>query len=172
MPVVLAGILFCLPSCRQDDKPSGKMTYYDIAGNVKQEITHLQQSNPVVTKTVGHNGVSATKKVKISKWENELSLFASSDINKPAWRNSYQVLKDSNVIIYKAKDPELRTREIMIKTDGQKLKWMVIFNHTSNMLYTTSEKLSYFPDSLYMIEKSQKVRFLGINRYQIKDELN
>ena len=43
----------------------------------------------------------------------------------------------------------------------------MIVNHTKNMLYENTEKLSYFPDSLYLIQKKQRVRLLGTDTYRI-----
>jgi len=44
----------------------------------------------------------------------------------------------------------------------------LIFNRTKNILYQTTEKLSYFPDSLYLIEKDQKVRLMAKNKYKVQ----
>jgi hypothetical protein len=38
-------------------------------------------------------------------------------------------------------------------------------------LYETDEKLSYFPDSLYLIQKSQRVKLLGKDTYRISGTL-
>lgn len=156
-------------SCRPDIKGNGNTSkYFDIKGYFTADTARLNKLNKIVTKTVTHNGVTETKKVKIANWGQELDMFIGADINRPAWKNSYTIFNGDNVLLYKAKDEDLRVREIMIKLDGQKVKWMLIFTRTQNILYKTTERLSYFPDSLYLIQKDQHVKLMGNNHYVIK----
>ncbi|WP_299499765.1 hypothetical protein [Mucilaginibacter sp.] len=132
----------------------------------------LTKLNHLTNKTVTHNGITETKKVHISNWGLELSSFSESDINKPAWRDSYNIQTNGASIIYRAKTIDLKTQLIVINKQADKVKWILIYNRTENILYQTNEKLSYFPDSLYIIQKYQKVRLLGANTYTIKGTLN
>jgi hypothetical protein len=174
--VILTAVIFfisVLTSCKQEAKETHEtLTYFDLKGFFDRDSARLAQLNKPVLKTVQHNGETETKTVHIANWGLELSLFKQSDINRPAWKNSYKVQADSNFIIYIAKDPELRTKKILIRKVNGKIKWILIFNQNKNILYRTAEKLSYFPDSLYLIEKSQSVRFLGTNKYRIKGLFN
>lgn len=157
------------PACRPEVKETkGSLVYFDIKGFFGADAARLNQKHTAVTKTVMHNGDTQTKRINNINWVNEFELFTNSDINKPAWSDSYTVQNANGLLVYKAKTPDLKTRSIIIKKDGQKVKWIIIFNHNTNMLYDNVEKLSYFPDSVYQISKSQKVRFLGKNRYGIK----
>jgi hypothetical protein len=162
-----------LQACKPDIKETGaKLKYFDLKGYFERDSARLTKLNKPVLKTAIHNGIPETKKVFITNWGTELSLFKASDINRPAWKNSYKVEAGSNIMIYQAKYPELKTREIMIKLVDGKVKWIVIFNYTKNILYNNVEKLSYFPDSLYWIEKKQTVKLLGTNKYQVKGLFN
>lgn len=162
-----------LQSCKPDIKESNaNMKYFDIKGFFRSDSARLTKLNKPIFKSVKHNGVVESKKVTIKNWGTELSLFSESDINKPAWRNSYRITTDSNIIIYQALVPGLKTREILIKKTGGKVKYIMIINSTKNILYSTLEKLSYFPDSLYLIQKSQTVRVLGKNNYDIAGYFN
>ncbi len=166
--VALAAAICCLSACKPAIKETGaQLKYFDIKGYFEKDSARLSKLNPLVFKTVVHNGVIESKKVHIANWGAELNFFKSSDINRPAWRDSYTIEGDSNTLIYRAKDHDLKTREIVIKLDKGKVKWIMIGNYTKNLLYMTREKLSYFPDSLYMVEKMQAVRVIGINRYKI-----
>jgi hypothetical protein len=166
-------LLLGFQSCNRDSgKSSTDKNYFDLKGYFKADSIRLTKLNPLINKTVVHNKVSETKKVHIPNWGTELSLFTGSDINKPAWKASYKVQETDNFLIYKAKDPQLKTRDIIIKREGNKIKWILIFNHTKNVLYETVEKLSYFPDSLYLIQKTQRVRVLGTDTYSIKGSFN
>jgi hypothetical protein len=162
-----------LPSCRPDNiKKGAKLKYFDLKGYFMADTARLNKLTGPISKTVSHNNVTESKKVVVKNWGNELGLFFASDINKPAWQESYTIQGDSNLIIYRAKDPELKTREIIINKPNNKVKWILIFNSTKNMLYQTTEKLSYFPDSAYVIVKYQKVRLLGANTYKITGTFN
>jgi hypothetical protein len=171
--ILLSGfglLAIMLASCKPEIK---KANFFDLAGYFTKEAARLQANNKPVFKTVEHNDAKESRKLLIQDWSAELSLFKNSDINKPAWSNSYEVHRDSGIIIYVAKDADLRTRRIMIKQENGKVKWIAIYNHTpKNLLYDSFEKLTYIPDSLYMIEKRQAVRILGINRYRIEGLFN
>lgn len=161
-------LLLAMASCKSDSSAAvdtGK--FFDIKGYFEADSARLTKENPLITKTVTHNKVPETKKVHIADWGTELSLFIQSDINKPAWRSSYAVSNSENITSYMARDPKLKTQRIVIKIQNGKLKWITIFNHSKNILYENREKLTYIPDSLYVISKKQSIRILGINTYRI-----
>ncbi|HTD99956.1 MAG TPA: hypothetical protein VK668_11765 [Mucilaginibacter sp.] len=171
--VFLLACFLVLQGCKKDSAAaSDTMKYFDLKGYFRADSIRLSKMNPLVNKTVVHNKASETKKVHIPDWGTELSLFTESDINKPAWKESYSVQSSGDFLIYKAKDPALKTRDIIIKRNGDKIKWILVFNHTKNVLYETQEKLSYFPDSLYIIQKAQRVRLLGTDTYKITGAFN
>lgn len=172
---VIAAFIFMalLPSCKPDNLQAGSAPkYFDIKGYFDTNTALLSKRNPLVNKAVTQDSVTETKPVHIENWDAELSLFSQSDINKPAWRDSYDVDSGATGVIYRAKTLDLRTQLIVINKKGNKIKWLMIYNNSQNMLYQTSEKLSYFPDSLYIIQKYQKVRLLGANNYLVKGFLN
>ena len=159
----------CLSACKPAVKESGaSLKYFDLKGYFTKDTARLNKLYNQVDKTVTYNGAAEQKKVKITDWGRELDLFIRSDINKPAWKNSYTVVSNNDFLLYKAKDPDLQTQEMLIKLDKRQVKWMLIYNRDHNLLYTTTEKLTYYPDSLYMISKMQKVRLMGTNFYKIK----
>jgi hypothetical protein len=49
--------------------------------------------------------------------------------------------------------------------------YLMVFNVINNSLFQTREKLTYYPDSLYRIQRKQHVRFLGTNDYLIEGKL-
>lgn len=173
---VIAILCLCfIFSCKPENIQDGaQRRYFDLAGYFKADTAKLHKLNPLTLKTVTHNGVSETKKLHIDDWGLELSLFAQSDINKPAWRNSYDIQTgDNGSVVYMAKTPELRTREIVVtRNKDHSIKWILICNASKNLLYQTTEILTYYPDSLYTISKKQHVRLLGTNNYYIKGTLN
>jgi hypothetical protein len=165
--LLISGLFSCKP-----DIPTRGSLYFDLKGYFAQDCGKLNRQNPTVTKTAGYNAHSQTRKLKIKNWEKELELFSGSDINKPAWRQSYTIQTDSAQITYKAVAPNVKTQLILIKKQAGKVKYIYILNHEKNILYENTEKLTYVPDSLYLIDKVQKVKFLGTNHYLIKGLIN
>lgn len=160
-------VMLTLVSCARSEEKA-VIRYWDIKGFFESEVQRLTKSKKPVDKTVTRNKISETQTRRSVNWKNELSLFIESDINKPAWRDSYKITEDNSEIIYMAIDSNLRTRAIQIKKDVRGgLRHISIINQTKNNLYQSSEQLTYVPDSVYKIDKSQHVLLLGNNRYQI-----
>lgn len=158
-----------LAACRPDVQLNGAKRYFDLKSFVNADSARLIKNHAVVNKTVWHNeSAPQTKQIKVSNWGQELSLFAASDINKPAWRDSYKILKQGDSVVYTAIDPHLITRSIMVQSVKGEVQKISINNYTQNLLYKTTEHLVYYPDSLYLIDKLQEVKLIGANHYTIK----
>lgn len=157
-----------LSACAGQKEEKGLKTYMDVKGFFDAEASRLSSDNPEINKTVARNDASETKNMKNINWKTELSLFAESDINKPAWKDSYKVINGAGKTIYVAADSSLRTREINITKDsGGRIRKITILNQVDNMLYSSTEQLLYIPDSVYQISKQQHVAIIGDNRYFI-----
>ncbi|WP_256009505.1 hypothetical protein [Desertivirga xinjiangensis] len=161
--------LYLLTACSNEQKASDAGIYFDIRGFFKSEAVRLTQQNSYLYKTVSHNGKSETQQLIIADWPNEFALFSESDLNKPSWKNSYNIAEKSKFLIeYSAKEDKLRTRKICIsKSASGEIDHIYILNENSNFLYSSEEELNYYPDSLYQIIKHQKVSLLGANTYII-----
>jgi hypothetical protein len=144
--------------------------YFNVQQYFEQEGLRLDKAGVSVLKTVSRNSTRETRRVKVN-WTDELRLFAESDINKPAWRNSYKKMVSPGKIEYLATDDKLRTRRIEILQKDMRPIALHIVNRTSNFLYTSTEDLVYYPDSSYQIQKIQNVRFLGTNNYRVTGNL-
>ncbi|MGK9125616.1 hypothetical protein M1D52_15940 [Olivibacter sp. SA151] len=162
--------LFMGISCSSDNGEM-KVThppYFDLISYFKQEAQFLQKKNPLILKTVGKNEQREQKKLRLGDWQREFELFSSSDINKPDWLQSYRIDSADGKLSYRAKAPRLRTKQITIYKDPKgAVRHIQILNGEKNWLYESSERLDYFPDSLYEIEKEQSIRIIGRNNYII-----
>ncbi|MGY4539686.1 hypothetical protein ACVW0P_004122 [Mucilaginibacter sp. UYNi724] len=171
--IVYTSVLLLLGSSYACNKPEIKETgaelkYFDLKDYFKKQDSLLTKQNPEVDKSVAHNGAAESKKVRIASWKKELNLFTESDINKPAWKQSYDITSNEDSTVYKAKSPELKTREIIIRKKAGQVTAISILNNTHNILYNTTEKLVYAPNAYYLIEKMQHVKIMGANNYRIK----
>lgn len=154
----------------QDQEASVTYTlaYFDLEKFFREEISKLKSARTPVQKTVISGDAPEEKRVEIKDWDRELALFVQSDINKSAWTGSYLVDSSENEILYTSQDPSLRTKQIRIeKAASGSIVSISVENGQSNMLYQTTEKLYYYPDSMYHIERIQKIRIVGENHYKI-----
>lgn len=164
--------LILFASCNNSESKIEKPIYEDLNSYFKSEAIRLNKKNVFVNKSVEQNGNTENRDKISINWENELSLFRASDINRPAWRNAYKILTDSLKTTYLAEDSKLRTKEIQIEKDLKgEIKRIFIKNVSENYLYKSTELLSYFPDSLYIIEKHQDVIILGENKILVKAKI-
>jgi hypothetical protein len=161
-------LLIFISSCSNQEEMKTKTTFFDIKGFFESEVKRLTNKKSTVNKSVRQNDQSEIKKNLSVDWVNELALFIASDINKPAWKDSYKISGDSVHFNYLAIDTNLRTRSVEIKKDQQgRAVFFKIKNITRSKLYESSEELIYIPDSIYTINKNQSVRLLGKNTYKI-----
>lgn len=169
--IFLLGYIVAFTSCKNPDGNVSKPTYFSIAGFFKKEAVKLENKKPMIEKTAIQNERKQSRTLHIKDWQKELELFIQSDINKPAWRGSYTVVNNKDFIIYTAKLPELNTKKIIIKKRGGKISYIVIANSVKNFLYNSRERLTYYPDSLYRIEKKQHIKIIGQNQYFIEGRI-
>lgn len=159
-------------ACSDKSDTQDKPKYFAIKKYFQEEANRLSTTNPTVSKTVAQNNISQQKNIKIDDWESELELFLASDINKPAWRDSYKTISSLSKVEYIAKDKNLRTRKIIILYDLKgKPKQISIYNKTKNTLYNSEEKLYYYPDSAYTVQQQQNVLVMGKNSYIISGKI-
>ena len=144
--------------------------YFSIAGYFRSEATRLQRIDPEIIKTVSKNGDEEQQRKPIADWANEFALFIDSDINKPAWQNSYRIDSTATTLTYSSTDSTLRTETIQVEKSAEGITHIHITNRVSNMLYVTEEQLDYYPDSLYRITKQQQVRIIGKSHYTVTGE--
>ena len=161
--VLLSG---CLSS--EKENTSNQIYYFDLKTYFTKTATELNRKKPLVNKTVSKNELSENKKIKITDWKTELALFINADINKKAWKDSYSKDTSATKIIYTAKEADLKTQKIEIDLkNGLPIKFKII-TKMDNLLYHSTEELEFYPDSVYSINKHQKVTIISQNNYLIK----
>jgi hypothetical protein len=159
--------IFALWSC-QPDTPSTttSKTFFSVPDFVADQTQFLQQQKTQLDKQLHINQQKEQQHIVQPNWEKELALFANTDINKAAWRDSYQ--KDSNFVVqdslwhidYTARDPHLRTQKISIQRHQQNLHSLSIHNQVNNLFYSLDECLAYQPNKGYQIVSVQNIVLL------------
>ncbi len=138
-----------------------EIVFFDLKEYFKKEIGKLS-SLKKVKKTVSINGVKEELTIDSVNFEEELSVFINSDINRVAWFDKYQVdsTLNSNGILesitYTALDNNLKTQSIVIKfNDNTVVSQLSIKNNRSSIVSNASQDLEYLPGKSYTIQSRQ-----------------
>ncbi|MCH8330746.1 MAG: hypothetical protein IH946_05115 [Bacteroidetes bacterium] len=160
--------------CGSDPRPTMN-TFFDIEVYFQEEIAKLEADRPNINKITKFNDETEQIQTKDINWKQELHAFENSHINKPAWRDKYQI--DStfengiSILTYTALDQDLKTSNIEIRFDrNQKLTQLTIINGSDNFLYNDSEILTYFPDKSYSLVAEQSIFLLGKKHFEVTGE--
>lgn len=118
-------------------------------------------------KTVIVNGNAETQIIETPDWKQELSLFLSADINKPAWLDKYKEYVQNEKQIIEATDDKLIIKKVIIDK-----KNIEIFKEKSNLLYSSKEQLKWNEsEKSYSIITDRKVIFGEWNHIEIKGNI-
>lgn len=172
--LAFAFLVLSLASCQQKEISNKQLEYIDLQRFFSAEVRRLNARKPTFIKTVSLNGKKESKLLNKSiDWEKELSVFKEADINKPAFKGMYQIRTLPNKTIYTTLSKNASVKLIEIDFGNTKKPIGIrIFQLTKNMIYQSTDTLSYYPDSVYSIHKRQVVRVLGTTVYTIDGKFN
>jgi hypothetical protein len=158
-----------LASCSGTEQrsPDAAIQYFDVQGYFNKEAQRLSKSNPTLNKTVVVNGATEQKSIKISDWNKELASFIDADINKRAWEGEFTAVNSKNGTVYSSDNEKVPVKRLEVIKDKDGITGVTIIIKNSNYLYTSSDTLRYFPDSLYQIKKAQHITLLSPKTYRI-----
>lgn len=148
-------------------KQSSALQYFDLKGYIVKESIRLKQLNTSIEKTVVVNNAAEQKKIKIADWQKELSVFTDADINKSAWQGLFQSHKEKDAEVYVSNDDKVPVKSLTVSYKLGKVTGISILISNANSLYTSNDTLSYFPDSLYQVKKTQHITLLKEKNYRI-----
>lgn len=143
------------------------LNYFDLKKYFSSEAKRLQALNPLIKKTVNQNGISEFRQLKISNWETELKPFVNADINKSAWKNAFKVTTENQITRYTNTSEKIPVKELIITKKNNRIISVKAILTTSNLLYTSTDTLTYMPSKHYEIKKTQKIKLLKLKTYQI-----
>jgi hypothetical protein len=168
--ILLAGsILLFVLGCdtATDEQQKNASSYFDIKGYFEKEAGRLTKVSPEVRKTVGINGSYETKTLKIADWKRELSSISNADINKASWRGAFRIIRSENKVTYRSDDRKVPVKELCVFYRDNVVSGFLVLIKNSNALYTSTDSLIYYPDSLYRIIKNQQIKLLSEKNYEI-----
>ncbi len=142
-------------------------TYFNVRSYFEKEAERLNKLNLQLDKLVSIGKDVEQKKVSIKDFNKELSTFINSDINKASWRGAFTVKKERNSELYTTENEKIPVKRVEIQYQKNKIRSIKIAIASENILYHSTDTLTYFPDSLYEIKKTQKIRLLKEKKYII-----
>lgn len=158
--ILLFSLIF-LQSCQSQETTKISL-YFDMKGYIANQINLLNASKPKVSKTVTVGDKIETKVISGIDWAKELEFFAESDLNKPAFVGSYDIVENDSLKSYQLKSSGKNLVKYLIikqKPDGKEEISARISE--CNYLYESEKNLqAVFKDKKlksYQIEGFQKV---------------
>lgn len=177
--IIIIPVVFILFSgCGISEKKIAqrKKLYFDIPAYIESEINILQNESLMLEKTIDLNGDKETKQY-MSKDFTDLSVFKEVDLNKLSYAGKFKVdsmVTDSNnfKITYTATDAKMEIRTCIISNSaipGRPCFYVEL--QDDNRLYTTTKKLSYYPEKEFSIAVRQKAQLHKENYYTIRVQM-
>ena len=99
MKKILFLLVFAITSCSLPEQKGGDQVtkkYFDLDSLMQIQMEQLESLNPKVNKSLTIGGKKEEKTVKNVDWNNELSVFLNSDINKPKLLDQYSAKKTTH----------------------------------------------------------------------------
>ena len=160
-------LLFAACTSADNEKQIINTPYFDLQSYFNKEEVRLKKLNPSIEKTVSVDDSSEKKSIKIVDWKKELSIFTDSDINKRAWLGQFKIYKTPTLEQYSSNQEKIPVKELKVMRKNGKVSGIQILLKNTNALYTSTDTLVYYPDSLYQIDKTQHIKLLAEKRYRI-----
>ncbi|MFC2176064.1 hypothetical protein ACFLR1_03750 [Bacteroidota bacterium] len=174
--VVIAAVLCSCTKNPVEIYYKDQRAYYDIPKFINAQSTNLDKKKQWVRKTVTKDGRTHIIERGDIEWNDELSAFIDSDINRPAWRGSFKVdtisLDRVWVITYKTEVSEIPVKNVVVTMDKESKECLqvTVDKSTENFLYTSNQKLFYTTGEGYMLKGKLSVTYLFESEYAIESE--
>ena len=171
---VTIGCFFLLLSCEAERTEDKNKVYYDLKGFIDNQIVYLSEKKPEVSKTTMLDNKRELIKSKEIDWKKELELFSQADINKPAYRQSYDVSrKDSLHFEYTLKPQmDLPVQYLKITLDSmtsQPIHVQALLK-SQNKIYTSEKEIELFCGSKDNVRELSFYRVKGYQKLILMDK--
>lgn len=162
---ILVLLLIGLIGCQEEQNTSGPRkdaVFFDLRSFFTAEIARLEKTQPSIKKEIEINGEKENKTQEGIDFEKELAIFIRADINKPAWRDKYQIdsvmeAQRLKSLRYTALDSSLKTRVLTIDFNEAEVERIFILNKTNSPLIQSEQQLTFEPKSGYFIRNKQSL---------------
>lgn len=139
----------CQEPVTQKPAPA-RALYFDVPGYIRSQAALLEQDNPRAFKSVVENRqVRENKTLQNLQWHKELAAFSELDLNKPAFRNAFEVSRQTDTAglvteTYRKKPGTEGDIVLLSVTTGpdRQVRALRAIRKNENPLITTSQQLA------------------------------
>jgi hypothetical protein len=161
-------LILIIVGCTQTDAVQKQTELFSIQAFIDREIDSLMIYKPMIVKEISLNinetvDTILTTNYSKSDWQNELTIFSSLDVNKPALIDNYILLDSSdrnyNIQVIRALKQNLKTRSTWVYRNKttERIEKIELEFMDDNMIYKSAKHLVYYPLKGYGIHSTQDV---------------
>ena len=163
-------------SCRQEESAGEKQSYFSVPNYIKKEEGLLLKKRAGLFKNILFDKKSDSVYIDHPDWDKELELIGELDINKSAWKGSFDVdtlIRSGNTIVsYKPKRKEISVRLLQIFFNGSTPEKLHIIKLNQNFVYSSRMELWYYSQRGFLINGKQNVLNFLDKQYSIQANYN
>lgn len=175
--------LFLMNACTKPiPKKDWEKVYFSVEDLIKKQEEILKEDSSLIVKKEIEFGT--TKEIvfdSLINWEQELSVYASSDINKPILIGLYDVTEEKissteSKTTYRTTSSDLVVQKLTVTSNNGNPTKVVVNQTTENFLYKTQRtltlKLKENQLITYQVQEAQKLLFRDPVEYQLTAQLS
>lgn len=146
------------PEIKQDAS-----NFFDLEAYIDREVARLQnEKGRTFQKSIAINGQRETQEIDHIDFEKDLAIFRKAAINRPAWRDKYEVERTTYSERYTALDSSLLTQQLEVVKDTQgQVSRVRIVGRSGSVLSQEQKQLLYEPGKGYRINSQRGSQLLG-----------
>lgn len=155
-------LLSCV-SCTQQtsNKSNSSTSYFDLASLIKKDIADNTKNRCGEIKTVYVNTTGETKQLDSINWQKELQPLLECDINKPAWRDKFQVDTFKNnfpdmTIQYHSLSDKINVRTLTVQLKDKEIQRITISKKTRSFIFSSEQMIAYIPGKGFSVRGVQR----------------
>lgn len=171
-------VIGLIPACNKHAVTPipGQAPYFKLYQWLAEESSDLKGADLSINRelqTDQNVGVSPTDS---SNWEDWFKPLAECDLSKPAYHGFYQVdsVSKGNTLqlTYSALKPDAVVRELKVTLINGRVKAVSAQKEVNNLLYRSKATISYWKDSLYVVDYLQQTKFFKDHRFKASYHLS
>ena len=160
-------------ACSSENNSENEQRNYEFAIDklVENQITEIQYDS-LCKLLVNDTTIVEQVKIEAEKIKNDLLELKNYDINKPAFKNVFEVIENDSLTIYKSKDPNTTIKTITVygKLDMPSKVQFELIN--LNNLYESTKYIDWQYNEYIRIKTIQKVKAMSSDTIDIVSYLN
>ena len=143
--ILVVIILFLISCDNASDSQHQAKKFYDLKGFIEGQIVKLDSEKPVVLKVMEIGADRNQLSTKNIDWKKELELFSQADINKPAYSQSYSVIRSDSLnfeyVMKQGENLPVRYLKIQLNEAGGVPVKIEALLKSENKLYRSEKKI-------------------------------